>query len=264
VRADALPGVVLMLAAGAAVRAAGRSFDLRARVAAVLTLILVLVPWAIRCHRELGSAWPLGRAAVQAGSAYARWLSTWVDDPVLQPFWWRALDPATPGRFPEEKLPDGQARARAEAALAQARRAGYFTPASEEAFRELSRQAVRERPLRALVLVPLKRTTLAWLRLPGYISDRREKVLVYGYWIALLAAGGLGLLRALRHRSAAMTAAALVLGRSLLPLTSGIAVEPRYVVEALPALFVLAALTAGPHLASLWTAPPALNAPRAP
>lgn len=62
-------------------------------------------------------------------------------------------------------------------------------------------------------------------------------------WPAVLALALVGLVTGLRRRrDATLLLAAVVVGRSVLPLTIGIACESRYVAEALPACYLLAAL----------------------
>ena len=176
-------------------------------------IVLCLVPWTLRNYRLTGEILPLGRVAEQTNDPYVKWLDTWVDDPALiESFWWhRQMDPST------------DYRAKADAAIS-------------------------ERPIYTRLFVPAKRATLTWAKMPGYFSPG-QKPFVYAFWFLFSALICAGLALYLRdHPGAGALLACVIVGRFALPVLSAIGAEPRYLIETLPACFILAGLAC----ATIW------------
>jgi hypothetical protein len=209
----------------------------------VLGLTMALTPWMIRNYRAFHGLRPLGGTATQVRLPYARWLTTWLDDPkYLDPFWWNALDPATPSDLPVGKIPEDE-RKQAEAALVMAKAQGSYDGQPARVFSELAEKARHERPLKTFIVVPARRMIMAWFRMPAIINSSVLKPAAYIFWLSLLGTVMVGLVttRGLRN-SVLLILLMQVLGRSVLPLLSSLAAEPRYMIEALPACFILAAV----------------------
>jgi hypothetical protein len=244
VRADSVIafGLMALAALGVAWRNGARQALLGAGLC-VLVACAALAPWALRNQACFGELRPLGRASEQIHSGYVQWLDTWLVDPRHQyDYWWHVLDQNGPHHFPDAAMPDSE-RERAEAALGLARAQGSFDGAPAAAFSALAREAREARPFTTRVLTPLRRMILTWLRLPSCVRNERLKVAGYGLWAIILLAMVAGLVVATRERRVLfLVPLALIAGRSALPLLSGIANEPRYVIEALPACFLFAAL----------------------
>jgi hypothetical protein len=208
-----------------------------------LGVTLALTPWMIRNYRSFHELRPLGGTANQVSLAYVSWLSTWVDDPkYLDLFWWDALDPASPHELPVGKMPNDE-RQQAEVALALAKAQGSYAGQPEQVFSALAVRARHERPLKTMIIVPARRMAMTWVRVPATIKNSTLKLAAYLFWIIFLGAVIVGLLTAPWLRNSALAILMMqVLGRAGLPLVSSLASEPRYLIEALPACFVFAAI----------------------
>jgi len=232
-----------------------------------LTVTLVMTPWTLRNYNQFGLVRPLGTVVDFQENGYIAWLGTWVDDTTFQqPYWWNVLKPIGPERFPSRQIPDDRERRRAMDAIALARRAKSFDGLPSRQFMALANEAKRRRPWQTEFMVPLRRTVMTWIRLPDYMPVQAFAVLplhapvwaasvppkemqaglldvLHGVWKLLLICMLLGSLCSLfLARKGVAILFALILGRSLLPFVSGIGTEPRYLLEALPACFILMAL----------------------
>lgn len=237
VRPDFVPTIVLLLAAVLIV--CGRALPARRAALAALAFAAALTPWLAQNYIQLGKIAPLGIYGGLLERAYVRWLDTWVDDvSQLAPYWWYARDPASPSSFPPDKVIDPEERALAEAALAEGRAARSLNvEPARNTFDALRAKARRERPLRTFVVVPLRRVISTWVNLAGYANSSAVRII----WVLLLLAALAGAVWGVRHRfDITLLLLAAVIGRSVLPAAVGIGVEPRFVVEALPAVFVFA------------------------
>jgi hypothetical protein len=213
-----------------------------------------------RNYRLVGEFRPLGPASSQMRTSYARWLDTWLDDPkYIHAAYWHVLNPGIEHPFIGSRLAPRDAAA-AEAALVEARRMGTtaegaycgppmtcfiraFDGAPAAAFRELRARAVNDRPVMTLLVIPVKRALVTWLRLPSYFSQQWLKLSSYLFWLTLLAATLMGIGYAVQRRLwLLLPAAGLLLGRSVLPMLTAVGAEPRYMLEALPACYVFAGL----------------------
>ncbi|HEX9443047.1 MAG TPA: glycosyltransferase family 39 protein [Candidatus Binatia bacterium] len=236
IRSDMAPVVVLLVVLAAALSLSRSCFG--RFTLAVVALAVVLAPWIARNAVELGGLRPLSNPRLLTGS-YTTWLDTWVDDlSQLEPYWWHVVETAPPAAFPPDKVIDPGERARAEAALAQARAAHTLgVDPVPQIFAELTAKARRERPFRTFVLVPFRRVVSTWTNVAGYAQNPWARAA----WISFLLSALAGACWGLRHKTdITLLLLATILGRSLLPLRFGIGVEPRYVVEALPAAFLFA------------------------
>lgn len=242
VRADFVPALLLMLLAAFAARS---MVDLRRACGhlaiAIASAALAMTPWAVRSSVVLNRVSPFGGVMEQARSPYVRWLGTWVDDPRLQPdYWWRAFDPSGPTVFPAEKVGDPRERERAGRALAAAKAAGHFDAASAAAFDDLAEEAGRKRPFATHLVVPSRRVLMSWVFLPGYLESKSARAVAYPVWSLFLGCVLVGTCTVCRTGPGPLLVlVAVLLGRSVLPLASGIAAEPRYLVEAVPACLVV-------------------------
>ncbi len=239
-RADLLPAVGLALTV-VVVRARRRG-ALRGLALFAVAPVLLVGAWMARNQAELGAPQPLGGYAGQVESPYVAWLGTWVDDlRFMAPYHWYVRQPSSPVGFPSDRVLDADERARADAALGEARRAGSFdVPAVRATFTELTAEARRKRPLRTFVLVPLRRVASTWYNLAAAYS---RSPWVRGAWLGFLGIALAGAAWARKRRTdLVLLFGAVVVGRSVLPFAIGIGVEPRYVAEALPACFLFASL----------------------
>ena len=207
-----------------------------------------------------------GRVGEQQRNGYVVWLGTWVDDTRFhKPLWWDILKPNHDIRFPATRIPDAFEREKAVGGVQLARKHKMFAGAASQQFFALAARAQQRDPLRVRVIVPLKRTAMTWLRMAdytpitavrGFARDPKKPhnpraheqffiTLITYSWYALLAFALLGIAYSLVARLWLCAPLwALIIGRSLLPFVSGIGTEPRYMIEALPAVFVFAALGA--------------------
>jgi 4-amino-4-deoxy-L-arabinose transferase-like glycosyltransferase len=254
VRPDLLPAIVLTCIVAAFVHRSsetlarpyrqrfGRALG-RVCIAGAMCLA-VLLPWTLRNYQLTGDVRPFGDIAAQSREAYPRWLSTWLDDPqLLHLYWWNPIEIK---EFPALKIPDDE-RERAGRAIRQAQDQLSLNGQPSQEFDALAAQASAERPLRTFILVPLRRTLMTVLRVPSSVSDGFGKLLVYLYWLALIGCLMVGVTRGLRRRNfIILLPLTLIIGRLALPLASALGAEPRYLFEALPACFILAAYAFDP------------------
>jgi MYXO-CTERM domain-containing protein len=133
--------------------------------------------------------------------------------------------------FSPDEIGDREDCARAQAALGE--------PDADRVFAELTAKARRERPFRTFVEVPLRRLANVWVHVSVDFGGTATSLV----WPAVLALALVGMITGIRRRrDATLLFSAVVVGRSFLPLTIGIACESRYVAEALPACYLLAGL----------------------
>jgi 4-amino-4-deoxy-L-arabinose transferase-like glycosyltransferase len=223
----------------------------------LLALTIAALPWTLRNYRGTKLVRPFGMAMDQLlgdEKDYLNWLDTWVDDPKYQHiFWWHRLDPAIHEPITAEMIADRDERCQAQIAIAMAKSAGSYRGKPSLIFSELAAQARRERPVQTFVIVPIRRTALSMIRMPNYIDAfllnstgnlpaAKIKFLFYCAWIFFLLLLLVGLVHCLLNRSQTLLLVAMVVGRIALPFYSGIATEPRYMIQALPCCLVFAAV----------------------
>jgi hypothetical protein len=185
---------------------------------------------------------------------YLRWLDSWVTDPKYQhAFWWRRLDPSVREPITADMITDLDERYQAEKAIAMAKSAGSFRGKPSLIFSELAARARSEHPIRTFVIVPVRRTALTMIRMADYLDafllkatgcapSITSKFLIHGVWVLILVLSLIGFVHTVLSRARTMLLAAMILGRIALPIYSGIATEPRYLIQALPCCFVFAAI----------------------
>lgn len=236
-----------------------------------VAIALVLTPWTLRSYQLFGTIQPIGRVGDQGFNGYVKWLGTWVDDTNYQkPYWWDILKPTGPQHFPLWKLPTEE-RHQAERILALAKRLQTFDGVPSQQFMALTAAAKRQRPWQSNFGAPWHRIENTWNHVPNYMPLRAlplfatsvagapnraedHAVIILGYFWRLLSIMILmGLLYSVTLRQRALAVVfALILGRITLTFFSGLAVEARYMMEALPACFIFAAL----GLEAVWMLAP--------
>ncbi len=254
VRPDLLPAILLAAIVAVSIHRSPESLSLsnrqrlghavgRACITGAVCLV-VLFPWTLRNYRLTNEVRPFGNIAAQSREPYPRWLSTWLDDPqLLHLYWW---NPIKIKEFPASKIPDDE-RERAERAIRQAQDQLSLNGQPSQEFDSLAAKANAERPLRTIILVPLRRMLMTILRVPSSVSDGLWKILVYLYWFTLIGCLVVGAIRGLRRRNfIILMPLALIIGRLALPIASALGSEPRYLFEALPSCFILAAYAFDP------------------
>lgn len=246
-RPDLLISLGLMIAAALLQVTVDSGLKVALKPAAFLgiSIILMMMPWCYRNYVTFGLFRPLGGVTAQTSLSYVKWLGTWVDDPrYQQDYWWRVWDRGKAISFPADKLTAEQAEA-AGRALQIAGAQGSFEGEPDRILNEAYRLALRNDPLKIAVLLPVKRTVMAWLRMPGYLENALMKYVAYAFWLPFLVLSALGLAVSFReNKTAFLFLGAWVAGRTVLPIISVLAIEPRYQIEALPACFIASAFAA--------------------
>ncbi len=195
-----------------------------------LIIIFTLLPWTIRNYYYFQALRPLGGITEQVGFAYSKWLDTWLDDPkYFETFWWQATDKEYSFEIPENKMPEDE-RIRAESALFLAKPQNSFEGEPNRQFITLTNEARQKRSLNTFIFTPLRRTIFTWVRMPTSIHQKYLRMLTYPFWIMLLLFTVIGMIIAVRSEQCYLFLIlfAVVLGRTVLPLTSSLAIEPRY------------------------------------
>ena len=246
VRPDLVVSVTLLFAAAAALALRRRrSGVIPALLIALVAAAACLTPWMIRNRRLFGELRPFGGVTQQTKMGYVRWLGTWlVSHAELDRYWWGIRTPTSISGFPSNRLTATE-RSEADEALRATQRQGSLDGEPSRRFAALADAARWRRPLSVYVVVPVLRVGRTVAGLPRYGRTAAWQIYGYCYWAVLLGLAAMGVREAIRLRRTEMfVPGALVLGRVSLPFVSALAVEPRYVVEALPAGLLLAAMGA--------------------
>jgi hypothetical protein len=180
---------------------------------------------------------------------YYAWLATWLDDPRLihEYNFEKFVDPEGTRHFPIGKMPESE-RAEAERAWAIARENLSFEGAPAAAFAKLGETALRTDPVRTRVRVPLNRLVLTWFFIPAYLNQvnapQPVRIAAYILGVIVFMCVGVGTIYGLffLYKLRLLLLVSLVISRSISPIISAVGSEPRYLVESLPAAFILAAL----------------------
>lgn len=216
-----------------------------------VAMAAMLIPWTLWEYRATGELQIPGVQQVthvfeDSSSSYFKWVSTWADDTrFFHDYAFRALkEPEKERHFPYEKLSQSD-QERAKTAWALARQRGTFAGAPEDEFARLANEAIQRDPFKTLFVVPAERTIWAWLFVPAnWLSSAPIPLKIAGYmlWGSLLVMAVIGMYGLLReHILAVLIPLALIIGRSIPSLLSILGSEPRYLVEALPVLYLLSA-----------------------
>jgi len=223
--------------------------------------LLPLFPWTLRNWRALHQIEPLAPFYAQMPGEYVplgfnRWTKTWIVDfiSVMNVYWnvsaegnGEAVDVAN---IPSRAYDSADQRQRTERLFAQYNQALTLNPEMDRAFGELADERIRAHPLRHYVMLPLARLADMWLR-PR--TEMLNLQLDWWNWENVpqesLASAALALLdifyllAALASLRRKLPASALlwlfIFCRSAL-LTTLPNPEPRYTLECLPALLMLA------------------------
>jgi hypothetical protein len=210
-----------------------RSF--RTAAISAVAAIVVLAPWTIRRYELTGAVRPLSNVTDQTHSNYVRWLSTWADKPqYVYDYWWSiAMGHKQPYPATELSLSERQ---NAEDAYER-----MVNGAGDRAFAEL---AVQPKPfVRSHIVVPITRVITTIGALPSLVSRRLSKAYATFFMMGIIVLSAIAVCR--RMTTILLLPLAIVAGRLVLPAFSAVAMEPRYLLESLPGLFLLA--TAGIH-----------------
>jgi hypothetical protein len=215
---------------------------------------LVLVPWCIRDYLVFGEYQLPGVKQYSSIEPYGQWVSTWLDDPqLLEPYGWYRNHPDGPTDFPPDLVPDAGERQRARQALLRGRqltpRNGDYPPDVQAVFTSLVDEARERRPWHYQLRIALKRTALTWLDL-GFPHGRLSwpghpllQALLKGSWLVVLVSAMVGIgFAVVRRRADLLLLAGLIASRTALPFVSGWMADCRYLVQALPAVYLFAAL----------------------
>jgi len=244
-RPDLLISLGLMATVTLLLRTGAGRFNRLGKQSALMAIgiILIMIPWCYRNYTAFGQLRPLGGVTAQTSLSYVKWLGTWVDDPrYQQEFWWGVWERGKAIEFPVEKLTADQVSS-ADKALKIAGAQGSFEGEPDRIFAELADSARQTDPFRVMLWLPVKRTAMAWLRMPGYLGNVRFKYAAYGFWLPFLILSAVGMVALIRdNRPALLILGAWVAGRAVLPIISVLAIEPRYQVEALPAGFIFTSI----------------------
>jgi hypothetical protein len=252
-RADSIISVSLMFAAAASTIILRNDLDISAGrkkyrflkfvLPAAIGLVIVLTPWTVRNFRVFGQFTPLGTIVAQTNFGYVRWLDTWLVNPkLLDPYWWSILSDNDPDGYAALHQPEDE-RSRAIALIREMKTSDQFESTSA-GFEELARDARESRLIDARIFVPIKRLFFSLAYVPSYCEwGTSVKVAVFALWAVILVAAVVGSYFSFAYLGCqSLILLAWPLGRMLLPLLSSLAVEPRYQIESIPAILLLAAV----------------------
>lgn len=223
--------------------------------------VVVLAPWAIRNALVFGNVQPLalpgGMDGVQP-TGFLAWVRTWHADLTerdrgVWPYWTQDWDRF---EFPASAFDNDEERNRVFALLQRARTASLTDDqqAIEQEFAALARERAQRRPIRTWLLLPMRRAARLWINsrteafpLPAFTLGKDKfsvpmlaKLTVMLINLALLPLAVLGLW-AFRQNFTILTAlAGLIMYRTVFH-AYWAGMEARYVLEAFPALYILAA-----------------------
>jgi 4-amino-4-deoxy-L-arabinose transferase-like glycosyltransferase len=255
VRPDTLPVVIFMIFATVLASWHYHKQKSLIKISVVsITILLTLLPWTIRNYYYFHALRPLGLVTAQVDFPYTKWLDTWLDDPKdFDTYWWRAIKKESTHEIPKDKMPDVE-RIKAESALFLAKQQGTFEGQPAEDFLALANEAKQVRPFKTIIITRVRRTVMTWIRMPTYIEQYYLKILAYPFWLILLLLTTLGSISIRKNRSYLfLILYAVILGRLALPLISSLAIEPRYMLEALPVCFIFASIGALEMHARIFT-----------
>lgn len=216
----------------------------------VLSFSGMLLPWMVRDWFVHGVVQLPGQSQFtysHMGHGIKAWMDTWADDgQYLQSYVWGPWE-KRPDDFPPQSVPDDAERQRAGELFRKAKSDGVDPLAAEvdRGFLELAARARRERPLQTTVLVGLRRALHVWLKLPtGTAMPWGPRALlmapVYAVWLLILLMAVLGCLQIARIDNGAVLFA-LILARTAIPLASAWGLANVYLIQAVPAVLILAA-----------------------
>jgi 4-amino-4-deoxy-L-arabinose transferase-like glycosyltransferase len=237
----------------------------RALGAFALAAALVFSPWPIRNQLRFGAPHPEGTSWLkQDGSPQLhqmqRWFATWSTASPGEAYLQllvaneAPIDPNRPGILRPVMYDDEAEHQRVLALIGEYNRGG-LTPEVDRAFGQLADERARRAPLRTFVWLPLRRLWSEWQPMPEYELPVRTALLglprlraTYGHleWLifAFALAGGVLLWRHGEARLVLVIACAVAV-RGLLPAVYHPFPVERYLVEAYPALLVLAGFALG-------------------
>lgn len=216
----------------------------------VLCFFGMLLPWMLRDWFVHGVVQLPGQSQFtysHMGHGIKAWMDTWADDgQYLQTYVWGPWE-KRPDDFPPQSVPDDRERLRAGELFRKAKSDGVdpLTAEVDRGFRDLATEARKQRPLQTTVLVGLRRALHVWLRMPaGMTVPWGPRALVmaplYGLWGLILLLALLGSTRIVRVADGSALFA-LILARTAIPLASAWGLANIYLVQAVPAVLILAA-----------------------
>jgi hypothetical protein len=214
-----------------------------------LGFTITFAPWVLywRSHSVDGGWVPAASNYSQVQTGYMYWLNTWFDNPrYLDPYGFQRGNPAGPRQFPADKIPDAEERREAEMLLARMKAIRSYEGGVAEGFAALAKRARERIGWRGVVAVAFRRLITTWATIPslGYLPHRfydTERLVLYVVWLPTLVIAALGSTAAvLQRRYELYPLIVLVLSRGLLPLMSAAGTEQRYLLQGLPAVYLLA------------------------
>lgn len=200
VRADLLPSIILLI-----VMVTMLSHQRHKVILLIVALLVTMSPWMIRNFTIYGQLKPLGEVTTQAQLPYVRWLNTWLTDYTEEREYWHQRDP---------------------------------DPTVD--YDQLARIARQEAPARTFIWIPILRTVRVWINQPLNLPTPWYWQPVHLITYLTLAFGLVGVVLMFWKRQwLLLIPFAIVVGRSVLPFMSALGVEPRYMLEAIPMVYLL-------------------------
>lgn len=267
------PEVPIMLAAPALVLAARwyKPADwprlARAGILLAAGLLAVLSPWAVRNWITLHKVQFLTARNIEMPGSYIplgfyAWTHTWMVscDGVDQVFNKLEHEPLQIADFPAYAFDSADERARVQALLPDQNNDSFsFTPVADAQFSELARERTARHPLRTYFTVPVGRSLALWFtprtELLPYAGNWWPPIRDWGdydedFWVGILYTSlnyfyaGLAIAGAylMRRRRGVALLPVFVLARTLFISGWHFTIEPRFVLECVPAVLALAAL----------------------
>ena len=200
IRADLLPSIILLILIAVILNRQWRKTALL-----LLFLVVTMSPWMLRNYTIYEQFKPLGEVTAQTQLPYVKWLDTWLTDYAEEREYWHQRDP---------------------------------DPSVD--YTQLIKIAHEKAPVHTFVWVPLLRVIRVWVNQPQNLPTpwywRAAHLITY----LTLVFGFTGVILIFWQRQwSLLIPCAIIVGRSILPFMSALGVEPRYMLEAIPMVYLL-------------------------
>jgi 4-amino-4-deoxy-L-arabinose transferase-like glycosyltransferase len=200
IRADLLPSIILLILITVILNRHWHKVALL-----LLFLFVIMSPWMLRNYTIYEQLKPLGDVTAQTQLPYVKWLDTWLTDYAEEREYWHKRDP---------------------------------DPSID--YTQLIKTAHEETPVRTFVWVPLLRIIRVWINQPQNLPTPWYWQPAYFITYLTLVFGFTGAILIFWQRQwSLLIPLAIVVGRSILPFMSALGVEPRYMLEAIPMVYLL-------------------------